>query len=203
MYAYCGNNPVNREDNGGNLWDVVFDIASIAYSAYQVCKEPTNLWNWVGLAADAVSLVIPGVTGGCAAVRAFTKADDIIDATRAVSKVDDVADVAKVVKKVDDTYDGAQVASDFNKIQDTFLPDEYYSNIKAPRQSTPNSSYTSYKFNDYTQKFEKSTAYYDSAGRQSIRIDYTNHGYSNHGNPHIHFTYYNGQFPFGKTIRWD
>ena len=108
MYAYCGNNPVSREDGSGNLWDLVFDIASIAYSAFQVYKEPNNLRNWAGLVADAVSLVIPGITGGGAAVRAMTKADDIVDATRAVSKADDVADVARAADK---TYDGVRSAS--------------------------------------------------------------------------------------------
>ena len=58
-----------------------------------------------------------------------------------------------------------------NRSQDTFLPDEYYSNKKVPAQSVPNSSYTCYKYNDYTGKYEKSTAYYDLAGRQVIRID--------------------------------
>ncbi len=108
MYAYCGNNPVSREDSGGNLWDTLFDIASVAYSAYQVCKEPTNLSNWVSLVADVASLVIPGITGGGAAVRALTKADDIIDTAKAIDKVDDAVDVARAV---DDTYDSVHVAS--------------------------------------------------------------------------------------------
>lgn len=83
-----------------------------------------------------------------------------------------------------------------------FLPDSFYSK-HAPKQSTPNSSYTNYTYNNYTGEYEKSTAYYDFAGRQTIRIDWTNHGYSNHGNPHVHYTTYNSQYRDGFTIRWD
>ena len=85
---------------------------------------------------------------------------------------------------------------------DTFLPDSFYSK-HAPKQSTPNSSYTNYTYDNYTGKHEKSTAYYGFAGRQNIRIDWTNRGYSNHGNPHVHYTTYNLQYRDGFTIRWD
>ena len=83
-----------------------------------------------------------------------------------------------------------------------FLPDSFYSK-HSPKQSTPYSSYTNYKYNSYTGKYERSTAYYDFAGRQSIRVDWTNHGYSNHGNPHVHYTIYNSQYPYGRSFRWD
>lgn len=57
--------------------------------------------------------------------------------------------------------------------------------------------------NDFTGEWEESTAYYDMAGRQVIRIDWTNHGYTDHSNPHIHITIYDSQYPDGKTVRWD
>lgn len=98
-------------------------------------------------------------------------------------------------------YDSRTVSPSTKK--DTFLPNQYYSNKKAPKQYTPNSVYINYSYNEYTQKYEKSTAYYDYGGRQFLRIDWTNHGYSDHGNPHVHYTSYNGQFPDGTTIRWD
>lgn len=47
---------------------------------------------------------------------------------------------------------------------------------------------------NHTGKYEKSTAYYDFAGRQQMRIDWTYHGYANHGCPHIHYTVYNSQY---------
>ena len=58
-------------------------------------------------------------------------------------------------------------------------------------------------YNDFTGEWEESTAYYDMAGRQVIRIDWTNHGYTDHSNPHIHITIYDSQYPDGKTVRWD
>ena len=85
---------------------------------------------------------------------------------------------------------------------DTFLPDSIYYKY-AQNQSTPNSSYTNYTYNNYTGKYEKSTAYYDLAGRQNIRSDWTNHEYSNHGNPHVHYTNYNSRYRDGFTIRRD
>ena len=86
--------------------------------------------------------------------------------------------------------------------QDSLLPNSFYSK-HAPKQSTPNSSYTNYTYNYHTGKFEKSTAYYDYAGRQCIRIDWTNHGYSDHGNPHVHYTIYNWLYRDGISTRWD
>lgn len=85
---------------------------------------------------------------------------------------------------------------------DTFLPDEFYSK-NAPKQSTPDSSYTHYKYNEFTGEYERSTVYYDSAGRQYMRIDWTNHGRSDHGNPHVHYTTYNSEYRDGLPIRWD
>lgn len=86
--------------------------------------------------------------------------------------------------------------------EETFLPDSFYSK-HAPKQNTPGSVYTNHTYNSYTGKYEKSTAYYDFAGRQQLRIDWTNHGYIDHGYPHIHYTVYNSQYPDGITIRWD
>ena len=86
---------------------------------------------------------------------------------------------------------------------ETFLPDGYYAKNKAPNISTPNSSYITCKYNAHTGEYEKSTAYYDFAGRQTLRIDWTNHGYADHGNPHVHYTIYSKRFPNGTSIRWD
>ena len=76
-----------------------------------------------------------------------------------------------------------------NNSSGAFLPDSYYIKNKAPDYSTPYTSNTTVKYKNYTGEYERSTTYYDYAGRRSIRIDWTNHGYSDHGNPHIHFTY--------------
>ena len=82
----------------------------------------------------------------------------------------------------------------------TFLPKEYYSSNKAPTQSTPNSRLENYKYNEYTGEYEYSTAYYDNAGRLAIRIDWTNHGRADHGNPHVHMRIYNAEYRDGHKI---
>ena len=111
MYAYCGNNPVARADTGGQFWDTVFDIASVVYSAVQVCLAPTVVSNWLSLGADLVSLVVPFASGGGAAVRALSKADDIYDAAKTIDNVSDVADATVDVAKASDKLnEGDKVA---------------------------------------------------------------------------------------------
>ncbi len=113
MYAYCGNNPVMREDGGGNFWDVVFDVVSIAYSTYEVIKNPKSVRNWAALAADVVSAVIPGVTGGGAAVKAIAKyGDDVLDLAKAGDRV---YDSYKTADKVRDTYRATDKINDTRK----------------------------------------------------------------------------------------
>ena len=81
--------------------------------------------------------------------------------------------------------------------QTTLLPDDYWVGKKAPLYSTPNSIYENYKFNSHTGEWEYSVAYYDVGGRQYKRVDWTNHGYSDHSNPHIHYRRYDSQHPMG------
>ena len=96
---------------------------------------------------------------------------------------------------------GGSNASHNSNQDDSILPLEYYIGKKAPKFADPNSEYTNYSYNDYTGKFEKSTAYYDFAGRQVYRIDWTNHGRSDHGNPHFHVIYYDNIYPNGIERR--
>ena len=99
MYAYCANNPVIRKDTGGNLFDFIFDIASVAYSVYEVIKNPKSVTNWLALAADVASLAAPVVTGGGAAVKAVAKyGDDVLDLAKAGDKVHDTSKVASKAK---------------------------------------------------------------------------------------------------------
>ncbi len=96
MYAYCGNNPINRMDTGGFFWDTVFDVVSLCFSIAEVIENPDDPVAWLGVAADVASLVVPCVSGGGAAVRAATKADDVVDTVKAVNKADDVVDIGKM-----------------------------------------------------------------------------------------------------------
>jgi len=87
LFAYCDNNPVMREDNGGYFWDIIFDVVSLVVSVVEVVKNPDDPMAWVGLAADVVSLAVPFATGGGAVVDAITKSDEAIDAAKTVRRV--------------------------------------------------------------------------------------------------------------------
>ena len=99
LFAYCDNNPVVRYDTGGEFWDTLFDVVSLVTSVVDVIKNPSDPMAWVGLAADVVSLALPGVTGGSAVVKAVSKADDVVDTVKTANKVDNAIDTAKGAKK--------------------------------------------------------------------------------------------------------
>ncbi len=83
----------------------------------------------------------------------------------------------------------------------SFVPSNYWQR-NAPKYATPSSTITFNKYNSYTNKVETSTVFYDFAGRQTFRIDYTDHGRpSDHTNPHSHMYLYNGQYPEGKKVK--
>lgn len=125
LYAYCDNNPVMRVDNGGQFWDTVFDVVSLAFSIVDVCMNPDDPWAWVGLAADAVDL-IPFVTGVGEVTRAVNttrkivnKVDDVVDVVHDVGKaVDNITDAAGDLTKV------SKKADDIAKIATTGTPNE-------------------------------------------------------------------------------
>ena len=62
LYAYCDNNPIAREDNGGHFWDTVFDVITLGISIVDVCMNPDDGWAWAGLVGDVVDL-IPFLSG--------------------------------------------------------------------------------------------------------------------------------------------
>ena len=89
-----------RIDRGGEFWDTIFDVVSLVVSVVDVVKNPTDPMAWAGLAADAVCLVTPGLTGGGTIVKATSKADDIIDVVQTTKKVDKVSEVVKHTDKI-------------------------------------------------------------------------------------------------------
>ena len=84
---------------------------------------------------------------------------------------------------------------------ESFVPDEYWER-DASKFGTPNTTITHKKYNSHTGKIEISTVSYDYAGRQTVRIDWTNHGYLDHKNPHVHYTIFGKGYESGRTIRW-
>lgn len=94
MFAYCGNNPVSRSDNGGSWWDTVLDVASLVLSIYAVVQNPDDLGAWVGLALDVVDVAIPIVSG-------LGEMSDVINlshkAANTIEAADNVHDTRKVI----------------------------------------------------------------------------------------------------------
>ena len=219
LFAYCGNNPVIRTDSTGEAW-WHWALAGLVVVGCAVATVATA--GGFAAAAGAITAVGSGMaaatTASTVAASAFigaatTFGTAVLTAAVTSNSVDEFnaqGNWGTVISTAGGAVLSGTIGYAMSKIQNSqiakddklFLPNSFYSK-HAPKQSTPNSSYTNYLYNDYTGKYEKSTAYYDFAGRQTIRIDWTNHGYSNHGNPHVHYTTYNSQYRDGTTIRWD
>lgn len=117
LYNYCGSNPVAYEDPSGHAWETVFDVASLALSAYDFIKKP-NLVNGLFLAWDIVSVVAPFVPGSYVAkgIKLIAKGVKYVaKAVKTVSKsakvirtVDRAADTVRYAKKAKSAYEAAQ-----------------------------------------------------------------------------------------------
>ena len=89
LYCYCNNDPVNYCDPSGHFWDVVFDIGSIIWSAYDFIKDPS--WKNLGwLTLDLGFAIVPFLTGS--------------GGLKAVSKMDDIYDISKITVPADKIY---------------------------------------------------------------------------------------------------
>ena len=68
MFAYCGNNPVNRKDDGGEFWNIVIGavvgaVVSAATTAIQSYKETGS----IDIGKTVISGLVGAVSGGVAA----------------------------------------------------------------------------------------------------------------------------------------
>ena len=104
-FAYCGNNPVVRSDDGGNAWETIWDILSLGSSILDVAMNPKDPWAWIGLAGDLIDVAIPFVGGIGEATRAINAATEVIDA------VDDIHDAGKAADRIDDATDAYKAMS--------------------------------------------------------------------------------------------
>ena len=93
MFAYCENNPVIGVDYNGEVFETIFDVVSLGFSAAEVAANPADPWAWANLAGDIVDL-IPFVTGVGETIRT------VKTAKKAASKVDKVIEAAKTVNHV-------------------------------------------------------------------------------------------------------
>lgn len=93
LFAYCDNNPIMRKDDGGAFWDVFLDVVSLVSSVAEVIANPTSPSAWIGLAADVVCTVVPGLTGGGAVVDILVKGDDVVKTAKALNNATGSANV--------------------------------------------------------------------------------------------------------------
>ena len=101
LYAYCGNDPINRYDPSGCAWDTVLDIISIGWSLYDLIKKPS--WENAGwLALDVVFAVVPFLTGS--------------RIMKAASKLDDISDIGGYMNKFDNVYDSIVIGNDMGRV---------------------------------------------------------------------------------------
>ncbi|ULO09514.1 RHS repeat-associated core domain-containing protein [Paenibacillus sp. 19GGS1-52] len=85
-YVYVVNNPLIYVDPSGHIFDVIFDIASLAYDTYQFVQDPS--WENVGyMGLDVAAAAIPFVPSASAPLRSLNKVDDVSDAVSSVAKV--------------------------------------------------------------------------------------------------------------------
>ncbi len=78
LFAYCENNPVMYSDPTGHAIETIFDVISLAFSAIEVCVNPTDLSAWASLLGDTVDLV-PFVTGVGETIRTLRGIDRVAD----------------------------------------------------------------------------------------------------------------------------
>ena len=90
LFAYCGNNPVVRNDNGGQFWYVVIGAAvGAAISAITTAVDSVKTTGKVDIVAVGISAVVGGISGGIAATGLSTIAQ--AGYTAAVSALGSVA----------------------------------------------------------------------------------------------------------------
>ena len=90
-FAYCGNNPVSRSDNGGAAWETIWDILSLGSSILDVAMNPDDPWAWIGLVGDLIDVAVPFVGGLGEATRAVNATLNVTEA------LDDAHDASKVI----------------------------------------------------------------------------------------------------------
>ena len=109
LYAYCGNNPVARADNGGTFWETAFDMVSLVFSVAEVVANPASPGAWIGLAGDAIDL-IPFVSGVGEIVRFARIADNTLEV------VDTIYDAGRATDKAGDAFEaGWKVGDDITQ----------------------------------------------------------------------------------------
>ena len=118
IYAYCDNNPVVRIDFNGNIWETIFDVASLSGSIIEVAINPGDPWAWASLVGDTIDL-IPFVTGVGETTRAVKWSRRIVNDT------DNVVDAAKLTLK-NAIKNGSPLAKSVGSYEILYKNGKYY-----------------------------------------------------------------------------
>ncbi|HBL85213.1 MAG TPA: hypothetical protein DDZ99_10035 [Clostridiales bacterium] len=213
MFAYCNNNPIVLTDSSGSLptWDELCNTVGSAANAYadgfvdffkdqwttveQVVNDPVG--SYLSFMSDPWNYCLPAKLIKEQIEEGVSLWTDVFE-----GDIDGIANTfggkGGLAFEMLVTYGATKGAQSIKsnieskltiKSEQTFVPDEYWQR-KAPQISTQdsNTTITWYRENPKTGVIEKSSVTYDNAGRQVMRIDYSNHGMPHvHLDPHIHF----------------
>jgi RHS repeat-associated protein len=84
-YVYAGGNPVNAVDPGGQFFDTLWDLATVAMDLDDIDKNGLNWGNGATLVADAGLLLVPFIPNGVG---------HLVRGGKALAHVDDAAGIA-------------------------------------------------------------------------------------------------------------
>ena len=111
LFSYCDDNPVNRFDTAGKIWDTVLDVVFIGVDIVSLCIDGgwKNWKNWAALGLDIVFTAVPFATGGGQAIKFANVGDKINDFSKITvvgETMDRVKTVSQFVNATDNLYDG-------------------------------------------------------------------------------------------------
>ena len=101
LYAYCGNDPVNRYDPTGHFWDTIFDVGFIIWGIVDVINGGWKDWkNWVALGTDllfaVVSILSKSIFIFMNSLIAGSNVDDVFNFLRGVKEICSISSVPLV-----------------------------------------------------------------------------------------------------------
>ncbi len=162
VYHYSANNPIVAKDPDGKLFDVIIDVAFIAYDVYDIGKtlakgERVSGTQIAALGADVVSAVVPGLTGGGALVKAaaFTGGAALV---KAAAHADDIAKATtQAVKSVGNTVKAASSLKPLELDKNTMAASKAKTNQAKERQKEKERDAAKNKSKEHTKGARPST----------------------------------------------
>ena len=123
-YNYCGNNPIIRVDQDGQIWETVWDFGNLLYDIGAAVvnhfkgdhKQAKSHWTDAGV--DALAMAIPGMPAG---ITKLQYADDLAKTTAMARGLRNEAKVIEDIGEVKNTVRKTTVLPETNEIVTTIL----------------------------------------------------------------------------------